>query len=224
MRRWKTNVIAILLVGLLVSCSHDEDYYSLGKFWLTLGIVETENTMGYDYLVITDAKDTLIPTVQNFYNFNFEDGQRILINYTILDEYNNLEKTFYTKINSVQEVLLKDIIERTDANSDSLGDDRVNITDIWQSDNFLNIEFEYFGHGYVQHYINLAKDDTVSSEPFDLHFLHNANDDSNGVLLNGIVSFHLNELQVEGKDSVQYNVTYSNFEGESLTLNGTYRY
>ena len=219
-------IIAVLSFGIFSSCSNEEDFYSLNDIWLSLGFIDTENTSGYDYIIYCDNGDTLFPAANNVVNFKKHNNQRVLINYTILDEVNNAEKKFYVKINNIQEILLKDLVEINDTNTDSLGNNSATITDNWITNNILNIEFQYLG-GFAIHTINLAyvpNEEGLLTNPIRLEFKHNANNDSGKHILTNLVSFHLDKLQIEGRNSVDYEIKSIDLFDQERIITGTYKY
>lgn len=218
--------VALMALALLSSCAKEEDYYSLNDVWLSLGIIDTSNNLGYDYIVYCDNGDTLLPVANNVPYFEAEDSQRVLINFTILDEVGAAPQKYYVKINNLQQVLLKDPVELTTANSDSLGHDSITINNLWIARDMMNIEFTYLG-GIEQHYINLAyttNDKGQIDLPVELNFRHNANNDQAKVLLTGIVSFRMKNLQVEGQDSISYTVHSTGLLDGNQTFEGSYSY
>jgi len=227
MKRFFILSAAIALFSLLItSCTKNDDNYSLGDIWLSLGFVETENTSGYDFIILNDNGDTLLPTTTEVPYFITKQKQRILVNYTILDEVGTSPKKFYVKINNMREILYKNIVELTPTNADSLGNDPIHVTNIWKSDSLLNVEFQYYG-GKMTHFINLAIDEEKAiklDEPVALNFLHNSNNDEPSLALNGIVTFNLKKLQKEGKDSVEFVVNYIDYQNENHSISGTYKY
>jgi hypothetical protein len=218
----------ITLILSFTQCSKEnEDEFSLGKVWVSLGLMETEETLGYNFALLLDNGDTLLPTSYNFHNFDPEDYERILVNYTLLGRVNNSEKTYYTKINGIRDILYKGLIELNEDNADSLGNDPVHITDLWKSGSKLNIEFQYYGYSKT-HYINLAYTQSninnTEALPIELNLLHNANNDEEVYLMNGIVTFKLDTLQEFGNDSIQFIIKSINLTGEEQNFTGTYKF
>jgi hypothetical protein len=189
-----------------------------------LGFVEKENSLGYDFIIYNDNGDTLLPTANDVPYFKTSQKQRVFTNYTILDEAGPSKKKFYVKINNIREILFKDVIDLTPANTDSLGSDPIHVTDIWLTDSLLNVEFQYHGGNNV-HFINLAKvEQDDAKEPITLKFLHNANKDFPSLTINGLVSFSLKNIKKENQDSVKFQFVYTDYYGETHTVDATYNY
>ena len=58
---------------------------------------------------------------------------------------------YYVAINDIDTVLVKNIIPITPETADSIGNDPVNIIDMWTSDEYLTIQFEMQGAGEKTH-------------------------------------------------------------------------
>ncbi|MBN1768510.1 MAG: NigD-like N-terminal domain-containing protein [Prolixibacteraceae bacterium] len=220
-----TGVLLILL-SLISSCSDDNDYYSVGEYGISLGLIDTTNTFGYDYLIRCDNGDSLLPAITAFYGYKPTHKQRVLVNFSPLDKVGDSKKLLYAKINNLSDVLYKEIIEATEANADSLGNDPVIIDDIWLSNGILNIEFRVWGNVRT-HFINLSyvpNEQEDIDEPIELTFRHNRNDDDENYLLYGLVSFDLSKLQQPDSDSIAFRIISTDYNGKSHTNSGTYIY
>lgn len=223
MRRGLNYIGMFLIALILFSCAKNDDYYSLGDIWISLGVTYTENTLGYEYMVQCDNGDTLYPAVDYVTNGKIANQERVLVNYTVLGEINNSEQAFYVKFNDIQKILYKDVVELTDENEDSLGNAPVAITDLWVVNDMLNIEFEYHGDGYTTHLINLSY--TQKNEhPLKLEFKHNNMEDKSDYLLKGIVSFNLTPLRMESKNAVDLEISSLNLQNEQQSFTATYKY
>jgi hypothetical protein len=193
-----------------------------------------------EYQINMDNGDVLVPVVSGYhmpwYYYGTNDpesrlktGDRILINYTILDDNGdpgNEADRFYVKVNSVQKILLKGILDLTEENQDSIGNDPVIVDDVWQTDSLLNFELKYWGR-YEMHYINLVKDPgelTADDQPIELELRHNDNGDLHDIRYSAFVSFKLNEIRIEGLDSVQFRVTSTDYDGDLFEYDGVYHY
>jgi hypothetical protein len=197
----------------------------LNNIWISMGMID-KSLNDNNFEICIDNGDTLVPISNNVHHFMNEDSQRVIVNYTILDEVGQSKQKFWVKINNINDVLMKDVIEVTETKSDSIGNDPVNIDDIWISKNFLNIEFIYLG-GEKTHFINLTRqqgDISDLSQPIELELKHNANGDSLRYNLMGIVTFDLKKLKIPNQDSVNFIVKSTDYKGIEHTFNGTYHY
>lgn len=235
--------VLIILLGItftVTSCLEDEDGYSLNKMRVGFGMIEQVSSDPVGYLINMDNGDVLEPVASGYnlpwYYLGTNDpesrlktGDRILINYTIIGDKTNDEgnvDSYYIKVNSVKKILLKGILDITEENQDSIGNDPIIVKEAWKTDSLLNFEIKYWGR-YEVHYINLVKEPGVLTEagqPFELELRHNANGDVEDIPYSAFVSFKLKELQVEGIDSVQFRVTSTDYEGEVFEYEGVYHY
>ena len=239
----KKYVFGMLFLGMLISltgCLEDEDSYSLGKMWVGFGTIEETSPDPLDYKITLDNGDVLIPVASANYhrwyytgthdeNSRLKNGDRILINYTILDDKMNDQgevEYYYIKVNSVKKILKKGILEITEENQDSIGNDPIIVKDVWMTDSLLNMEIKYWGR-YKVHYINLVKEPgelTSADQPVELELRHNANDDVTDIPYVAFVSFDLEALKIAGTDSVRFRVTSTDYDGEVFEYEGVYDY
>lgn len=231
----KIGILLLTLMALVFTGCLEDDGYSLSDMWVGLGILKETGGDPSRYKIVMDNKDVLVPVASNYNHYydsdhsHFKDGDRVLMNYTVLGDNkgDNQEPTeYYIKINSIWKVLMKGILDITEANKDSIGNDPIIVKDIWMSDSLLNVKIKYWGHNKT-HFINLVKQPgelTANNQPVELELRHNSNNDTESTLYSGYVSFKLNTLQITGLDSVQFRVTYSDYEGKQSEFKGTYRY
>jgi hypothetical protein len=238
----KKYVIGILMVIMIISnsCLEEEDGYSLNRMWVGFGMIEEINADPPEYKINMDNGDILVPVASEYnrpwYYHDTNDqasrlktGDRILINYTIIgddaEEGDEAEK-YYIRVNSVMKVLLKDIMDITPENQDSIGNDPITVKEAWISDSLLNFEIKYWGR-YEMHYINLVKEPgilTAEDQPIELELRHNDNDDVRDFPYAAYVSFRLDELKTDGLDSVQFRVTCTDYNNENYEFEGVYNY
>lgn len=226
-----TSVLFALSFLLLNSCNQTaEDSFSLGDIYISMGLIGSSTQTGYDFVIYCDNGDTLLPVVNATNNFETYNNQRVLINYTILDEASQSNHRFYVKINNLHEILYKDIIELTTSNSDSIGTDPLQISNIWIAKNMLNIEFRYKGYN-MPHLINLCYTTNANNlldEPVILELRHNANNDEESLVFDAIVTFKLDLLVQDSNnnssDSINFMVKSTNYQNEEQTFTGIYGY
>lgn len=226
-------MITVLMLA-FTSCNNDDDRYSLGDIWLGFGLVEDSNS----YKIKLDNGNILIPVAwNNYYNSGrgasdkekLISGDRVFINYTVLDEKLDSEgelEAYYVKINALDEVLMKGILDITEAIEDSIGNDPIIVLNHWVSNNLLNLKLKYWGQNKT-HYINLVKEPgqlTAAGQPFMLELRHNDNDDHDHIAYTGFVSFKLDSLQVAGIDSVTFKISSTDYEGNTIIFTKGYRY
>ncbi len=238
----KKNVLIILLglIFIVSGCLKDEDGYSLNKAWVGFGMVEQLGSDPVEYRIVMDNGAVLVPVAWGYHrpwyymgtndpDSRLKTGHRVLINYTILgDDGNNGDEIgeYYVRVNSVKKILLKGILDITEENQDSIGNDPLIVKETWRTGNLLNFEIRYWGR-YEVHYINLVKqpgDLSAVEQPIELELRHNANGDLEDIPFTAFVSFNLDELQIPGLDSVQFRVIATDYEGKPYEYTGTYSY
>jgi hypothetical protein len=187
-----------------------------------------------------DNGDVLVPVASSYYNHwyyhgsndahsKLKSGDRILINYTILDDNaeNNADPSeYYIRVNSVKKILMKGILDITEENQDSIGNDPIIVKDVWMTDSLLNFEVKYWGR-YKTHFLNLVKQPgeiTAADQPVELELRHNSNDDVEDIPYAAYVSFKLDSIKIAGLDSVQFHVTGMDYDGETFEYDGVYHY
>ncbi|MGD9931415.1 MAG: NigD-like protein [Mangrovibacterium sp.] len=223
----KLSLIGLLALGLFGCDLNDDDDYSLGKFWVGFGVVNFDDSEGTSYTVKMDNGSELFPV--NIYRpHGMEDRDRILVNYTIVGDKLVTDETrqYFVKINSMKDILFKGIFDITPETEDSIGNDPVHVKDVWRTDSLLTFELGFYGNGGI-HYINLVKEPgelTADDQPIQLEMRHNDNNDEPRYSMSAFVSFTLSAIQLAGQDSVSYVVTGDDYDGETFTYEGVYRY
>ncbi len=222
-----------ILVGFLfvfAGCN-DDDGYSMNDMWIGFGIFQ--NNGEGDYKIVMDYDDVLIPIASNYppgWGEKFDDGERVWINYTILDEIlddaGEIE-SYYVKVNSIEDILMKGILEITPENEDSIGNDAIVVQDYWMTDSLLSFKLNYWGYDGI-HFLNLVKKPLLSMapgiQPYELELRHNANEDDDAIYYTAYVSFSLNSLRIDGVDSVSFVVTATDYDGAEFSEELVFNY
>ncbi len=223
--------LIVIIASLFITSCNNDDGYSLGDYWITIGNIEGDDD---NFIVVTDGGDRLYPSANAVPGYPLKDGDRLWVNYTILDDgKENSNIDYYVKINYFKDILTKGIFILTPENTDSIGHDPVWVTepdeDIWIVNDYLNIFFIYEGSPWIVHYINVVSDINEPTTPEGVPILelrHNKNDDPySEPPIKGFVSIDLTSLQEEGKDSVVFILRAIGRNGElSLDEELTYSY
>ena len=228
------KIVFVMLIGslfILNSCL-DDDGYSLGDQWIGFGIVQSTNNL---WIKMDDGDLLKAMSYGNSAYYNFETrngldaGDRVFVNFTILDETKNDSTnitTYYVQLNSLEEILLKQVMDITPENADSLGNDPIIVQDAWVANNMVNLKLKYWGRNQT-HFINLVKQPkkfSANDQPFQLELKHNSNDDQKEIPYFAYVSFYLDSLKVDNLDSVKFNITCENYNGDPFLYEGTYVY
>lgn len=228
------KIVLGILVGflLIVGGCNDDDGYSLSDQWLGFGVLQKSDAASPSEtpIIVMDNKDVLIPIASNYptgWLDRYEHGERILVNYTILDEV--LESStprFYVKINQIEDILMKGVMDITPENEDSIGNDAIIVQDYWMTDSLLNFKLKYWGYNKV-HFLNLVKQPgeiSLENQPVELELRHNANNDDEAILYTAYVSFSLNSLRIAESDSIQFVFTSTDYKGKELSEEGIFNY
>lgn len=227
MKKLIIGMLALVSI-VMMSCS-DDDGYSLGDYWVGFGILKVESDA---YQIYLDDGSVLKPVAWNippWEDDEWTNGSRILVNFTILgDETNeNGEVVRYlVKVNEAQKVLMKGVLDITEANADSIGNDPIVVQNYWMTDSLISFKLKYWGY-YQVHYLNLVQDPndpTTEDGVVKLELRHNANDDDESIPYTAYVSFSLNQFREEGKDSIAFEVTSTDYDGVSHTFNDVFDY
>lgn len=216
------------LFSFLASCDFmedDNDGYSLNDAWVGFGLVE-KDTVADRFIIELDNGTLLYPVTNSRWNNYVINDQRVLVNFTILeDREDSLDtKRYYVRINSMRKILFKGILAMTPAIEDSIGNDPIHVKDQWLKNNMLNFELQYRG-GNTTHFINLVRQpNATATEPVILELRHNDNNDPDMIRLSAVVTFDLSSLKVAGKDSVSFRVVAKDYDGVDYGYNGVYKY
>ncbi len=216
-----------ILMGLLVaftSCLDDDDDWS----YTGLGIYKGDGDGTVSLVMDNDV--VLIPAATSSpgWFLKFSDGDRILVNYTILEEDKNSSsvKRYIVKVNDISDVLMKGIMDITEEIEDSIGNDPIIVENAWISDSLLNFRLKYWGYNKI-HYLNLVKEPgelTAADQPFHLELRHNAKGDQKAIPYIAYVSFSLNSLRVDDLDSVRLKVIASDYNGIAYQYSRVFNY
>lgn len=195
----------------------------------TVNLIDQES--GAYYLTLDDGS-TLKPTA---YDIAFEPkaNQRVKVNYTIISSaknpgmaYTNYDHT--GKINYIQNILTKPVIELTAENEKEVGNDPVKLLDFWIGDHYLNIHFGINMSGAHAHTFNLVKNTLIEKTNTDneivLEFRHNTNGDTQLYGRDDYAAFDLRSLQVQGKNKLSIKIKIKNFDLEEKEYKIEYKY
>lgn len=217
-------LVIIPVVSIFQACN--DDGYSLDNFSLALATVNPIDSKTY-YLTLDDGT-TIWPASSNVV-YTPKADQRVIVNYTPLsDEIGKYDH--YAKINGIQDILTKGVINLTSQNEKEVGNDPIKILDLWTGDNYLNIHFAINVGGVKTHTINLVKNKlnagstTKENGAIELELRHNKNGDDEKYGLKNYAAFDLHSLQIAGQDSVKIIVKITDFDNQTKTFPVTYKY
>lgn len=215
MERKTRNILitlaTLLAVAFLHSCMEEETEYAQ----LTIGTIRVIE--GPEYYFEIDNGSTMYPgDTTNIHNYTPEEGQRAFVHFDLLDEkvpgydYNAI-------VYRIENILTKDIYFMPPEKNDSIGDDPVNITDVWFTGDYINIQYQlYFDKSSdVKHTLSLvvneettASGSDTSTDYLPLEFRHNAHHEPQTDHGAGLVSFKIDNILplMQGKKGVRIRV------------------
>lgn len=229
-RKMKKIVFIFMMAavsGFLTSCDFNDDDYSLSNTWVGFGLIQ-KDSVAESFTILLDDGEILFPATSTNYWDDLKNNDRVLTNFTILDDKKSADSTdqYYVRINSLRKILYKGILDITPAIEDSIGNDPIKVRKHWISNNMLNFELKYLG-GTKTHYINLVKQPGVINTvdgPVLLELRHNTNDDQEDIPLAAMVTFDMSALKVTGKTSTFFKVIAKDFDGENFEFTAEYKY
>lgn len=193
----------LITAFILTSCISDDESV---QYYGELGNLKGENANKFE--IHTDANNILRPQGMLPSYFKFEDGKRVLVQYSVASVISENEKsgTYSVEVTSIRDLFEKELLTVDDVARDTLKKDPVNIRGAWMGKDYLNIDFSYRGTGQKEfpHYIDLAFDPNRQDKEkhIVLDLMHNSNSDNYFNLYPVLMSVSLKELQIEGQDSV----------------------
>lgn len=212
----KNIVLLFVLLGFLESCNQ-EDGLSYNHMIVSLATVE-QVSANDAFLLRLDNDTLLYPLVNDASSFVSVNGQRVMINYTVLSKNvtpNSNPYDYKIRLNDVTNVLTKALTPFSIAENDSIGNDPIQIKDCWIGSHFVNVTYSYYGTS-ENHLISLVKlpSDSVSTDnTICLELRHNAYHDFSTNLIQSVISFDIRSLQKANGASVKIQVTAKGTNG-----------
>ncbi|WP_455498355.1 NigD-like protein [Coprobacter sp.] len=210
-------LLILITTTILHSCKDDDDnvYYYNQSYAVGNMVVKD----GEDPYLQLDSKRTMLPANTSIPSLFLKDGRRVIVNFSLLQE-NYMGYDYYIAINDIDTVLVKNIIPITPETADSIGNDPVNIINMWTSDEYLTIQFEMNGAGDKKHMVNVVRDFSLPDNPdkdkyMQLEFRHNIEGDRKiDRTLWGVASFRLQDLAPQVSDLAGLKIKVNTFKGE----------
>ncbi|MBM6883366.1 NigD1/NigD2 family lipoprotein [Bacteroides caecigallinarum] len=214
-RKTITRIISLCFIGTCMSACLDNEQYP-----------ELHSTMGtvceLDGIAInSDVYGKLIPNNPEIITRNDADsvGQRVLLNVNFPDTENKNSKENSGKevtIYYLYKVLTKkadDMRVSASGNIDKFGNDPIQVTNAYISDEHLNLEFNITGYNETTpHRISLllTENTGIDNEGFiNVELRHNSNSDYGDRLYWGVVSFTLSSIPEYDNENVKgFKISY----------------
>ena len=194
------TVLLLSMVVFLTSCLDDDDSkWPLNSVYTTIGEVVEESD---DVYYIDSDKDNklYVQNVDALKNSEIENGDRVYAEFIFVENNTNRpENGSEIKVGFIYKVLTKDIEHLSNENEYEIGDDNIDVSNIWLSGDYLNLMYSFFTDSKTVHFLNMVTVDHPKKAEdgyLYLEFRHNANYDFNEVngLYNGLVSFDVDEI------------------------------
>lgn len=192
---WMACVVASMLA--LQSCLDDDDY---GNENLLFSIGTVKVMEGQDYYVELDDGSSLYPSdTTAIHGYAVKDEQRAFVYFSLLEE--ELPGYEYNaKLEHIEDILTKDIYRMPPDKADSIGNDRIDVENVWLTQNHINIVYKFYHSNDMdkKHMLNLVIDegrDVADDGYLHLSFRHNAYNDTPLQGGSGIVSFKLDAVR-----------------------------
>lgn len=225
-------IILLTSMALFTFSSCGDDDYSPGNFIISLATVNLTDELANGYYLTTDNGERLCPVATNV-DYKPKSNQRVLVDYTLLDD-STKTYDYLIRVNRIQNIITKKVIDMTAENESEIGNDPVKILDYWIGDNYLNIHFGYNVGGEKTHKINLVRNRTLNSGANDLNdqnlqvvnleFRHNADGDPERYGAKSYAAFDLREFQTEGEGSVEFLIKSKDLNNEEKEYKLIYKY
>ncbi|GAT63100.1 NigD1/NigD2 family lipoprotein [Paludibacter jiangxiensis] len=215
------GLVCICATLLSVTSCDKEEQSSLDKYWVSLATVYQTNHSG-NFGVQFDNGSYAIA---NETDFKAENGKRVIINYSILSDSINEQLLRKIRINNINEIEIKKVEVLNAANQDSIGNDPVDIDEIWVGGNYLNVSFRYYGDK-VKHLFSLVKNSllpTATDGKTHLEFRQNAFSERYVIQNKGIISFDLKDFtNTLPLGNIQLVIEAKNYTGNVMRYELTY--
>jgi len=186
-------LLMCVLLGLVFTACLSDDLEPTEQQYTKL-CIQTEQ--GDGYLFTSDAGQKFY-TSQLPPGYEFEQGGRVLISFTLLQDMGGgILYDYLIELKSISDVPVKSIIKINEENKDTLGTAGVVFNEIRVSGRFLDIDFSFWGKDKT-HLFNVSYDPQNQPEEdgqIRLVFHHKDYEDEKYAVYRGITSFNLESL------------------------------
>lgn len=182
--------VAFFMLFVILGCNDEEGPETCS---LTVATVMKNESRNY-YLEMDNGKKILLKDSAVIHYYNSKESDRILASLCLLGEQAP-GYDYVAKMYDLYKILVKPVVTLTPEMTDSIGNDKIDITEMWFSKHYLNIQFRYLASGAgIRHMINLVHSPSegplIDEQGYvRLDFLHNKMGDTPVKLHKGIASF-----------------------------------
>lgn len=222
----KKILLGIIAALSLTACDVFDSNNDNVRLYTRIATVENPDSSAY-FSYVLDNGDKMQISSTYFPGFKPKSGQRIIAYFSLISPMDSTSGYKYkTGLYDVYQVLTKGIFKITEESKDSIGNDPIEINNIWMGSHYLNVEFTYYGANKT-HYINLISDSTKTYNDNKVHleFRHNNNSDIQANRRWGVVSFDMNSIKAAGnKDSVNMVIHTKEFSNVTKSYSITWKF
>lgn len=180
----KYVVFFIFLTSFLFSCEDKTVDYGLDEYYVEIVTFQSNG------LFLSDKGKNIIAHNEN--RKNYTSGDRILINYTLLEI--NASGDYNVRINGSAKIPQAKITLTSEDNINKSSREPVLLESVWLGSHYLNMQF-YINYKSVTHKIALLADPTgVNSDTLRMYFVHDTVDDPPGYPSHSYLSFDLKDV------------------------------
>lgn len=138
MKMWKYILMSVLALGILSSCSDDEDNFAYGDFLyeLVTYMGSQDGRAMFTYQSYNDSP-LITLTASNVKEVNAPVGQRMLLNYEVDESLS--ESNHFITVKGLSKVNTDTIVFVSFDKLETLKKEPVKIASVWRSGNYLNV-------------------------------------------------------------------------------------
>ena len=215
-----------LLISLIVlfisSCSLDEANEENEFYQYSLGVLEVNSAS--DFTILTDWGYRLKPVDFESDNYEIKDSARVLVSFTFADGEQSDKYDYNVKLGSIATVETQDILIADEQLRDTIANDGIIIKNLSIGNNFINVEFSFWANSEV-HEFDLVYDSTKQDKEdyITLSFHHDDNDDVKNNQYTGLISFPLDNLNIEDEQDFKIFFTSKNEDNSTFEYELVYK-
>jgi len=200
----------ILGASFLFSCRDKMVDYGLDTYYLEIVTAQNENEF------LTDKGQALVAT-PNENQKTYASGERVLLNYTLLDTVAS-ENNYTVRINGSAKVPLGKLAFSNDSVIRSSSREPILLESVWIGSHYLNMQF-YLNYKSQTHAIGLLADSaSLKSDTLRMYFIHNTNNDPPGYPAHAYLSFDLKDVSGDWGKPVSVQINTSNYGNKTYTF------
>jgi len=197
-------LLLIILAGSFYSCKDKTVDYGLDEYYVEIVTAQSDNSFLSDNGIKIVAKSDVS-------NKSYSSGDRVLINYTLLEASN--PDYYYVRINGSAKIPQGKLTLSDNSTIQTSVKEPVLLESVWLGNHYLNMQF-YINFKSTAHKIGLLVDSaSIKSETISLYFVHDPVNDSPGFPSHTYLSFDLKEVlgQPKKNRSVSVQINTSNY-------------